>query len=109
MYKHSPILYFLLLIFPLLLQAQITGHINSTQLINTFFSQLKGVSLNNQIPLGCNLSFHTNHVSNSGHHNLDNNAELYVPGSSAHLLSARFEYSTERPGYRGYPATSVSG
>ena len=41
-----------------------------------------------------NISFNINTVSNSGHPNLDNNAELYVTGSSARLISARFEYST---------------
>ena len=56
-----------------------------------------------------NISFNINTVSNSGYSNLDNYAELYVTGSSARLISARFEYSTWRPGYRGYPATSVSG
>ena len=56
-----------------------------------------------------NISFNVNIITNSGHPNLDNYAELYVTGSSARLISARFEYSTERLGYRGYPATSVSG
>ena len=41
-----------------------------------------------------NISFNINTVSNSGHPNLDNNAELFVPGSSAKLLSARLEYAT---------------
>jgi len=41
-----------------------------------------------------NISFNINTISNSGHPNLDNNAELFVPGSSAKLLSARFEYGT---------------
>ena len=41
-----------------------------------------------------NISFNINTVSNNGHPNLDNNAELFVPGSSAKLLSARLEYAT---------------
>lgn len=41
-----------------------------------------------------NISFNINTVSNSGHPNLDNNAELFVPGSSTKLLSARLEYAT---------------
>ena len=41
-----------------------------------------------------NISFNINTISNSGHPNLDNNAELFVPESSAKLLSARFEYAT---------------
>ena len=40
-----------------------------------------------------NISFNVNTINNSGHPNLDNNAELYVAGSSAKLLSARLEYS----------------
>ena len=40
-----------------------------------------------------NITFNINTISNSGHPNLDNNAELYVTGSSAWLISARFEYS----------------
>ena len=40
-----------------------------------------------------NISFNINTISNSGHPNLDNYAELYVTGSSARLISARFEYS----------------
>ena len=41
-----------------------------------------------------NISFNINTVSNSGHPNLDNYAELFVPGSSTKLLSARLEYAT---------------
>ena len=41
-----------------------------------------------------NIFFNINTVSNSGHPNLDNNAELFVPGSSAKLLSVRLEYAT---------------
>ena len=41
-----------------------------------------------------NISFNINTISNSGHPNLDNYAEFYVTGSSAKLISARFEYST---------------
>jgi len=41
-----------------------------------------------------NISFNINTVSNSGHPNLDNAAELFVPGSSTKLLSARLEYAT---------------
>ena len=41
-----------------------------------------------------NISFNINRVSNSGHPNLDNNAEFFVPGSSALLWSARLEYET---------------
>jgi len=39
-------------------------------------------------------SFNVNHISNSGHSNLDNNAELFSPGKGANLISARLEYST---------------
>ena len=41
-----------------------------------------------------NISFNINTISNSGHPNLDNNAELFTAGSSAMLISARLEYAT---------------
>ena len=94
MNKRSFLLFLLLLIAPLLLQAQIAGYKNPAKLINPTFPLLRGLVLNNQKPLGFDLSFHTNYVSNSGHPNLDNNAELFVPGSSAQLFSARLEYTT---------------
>ncbi len=41
-----------------------------------------------------NYSFHSDYVSNNGHPNIDNAAELYVTGKSARLTSARFEYAS---------------
>lgn len=41
-----------------------------------------------------NLSINTHTITNSGHPNLDNIAELFVPGTSTKLISTRLEYST---------------
>jgi len=41
-----------------------------------------------------NISFNINNISNSGHPNIDNNAELFAPGSKTKLFSARLQYST---------------
>jgi len=38
------------------------------------------------------ISFNMNHISNNGHPNLDNNAELFSPGKGANLISARLDY-----------------
>jgi len=43
---------------------------------------------------GFHYKFNINAISNTGHPNLDNNAELFAPGSSTKSLSARLEYST---------------
>lgn len=40
-----------------------------------------------------NISFNINTISNSGHPNLDNVAELYAPGSSTQLISTRLHYA----------------
>ena len=98
------------LIFSTLLFSQNNIELNSHSTHEDIhFIQKNNILKRSHLLSGFNLSFHMNYISNSGHPNLDNNAELYATGSSAKLTSARFEYSTERPGYRGYPATSVSG
>ena len=62
--------------------------------MDVLFNKRKSISQSNHLTPSYNISFHTDFISNSGHPNLDNNAELYVTGSSARLISARFEYST---------------
>ena len=47
---------------------------------------------NSTKPYEFKFSFNINHISNSGHSNLDNNAELFTPGKGANLLSARLDY-----------------
>jgi hypothetical protein len=62
--------------------------------MNVLFNKLKSISQSNHLTPSYNISFHTDFISNSGHPNLENNAELYVTGSSARLISARLEYAT---------------
>ena len=62
--------------------------------MDVLFNKRKSISQSNHLTPSYNISFHTDFISNSGHPNLDNNAELYAAGSSARLISARFEYST---------------
>ena len=39
-----------------------------------------------------NISYNIDYIYNSGHPNIDNNAELYSPAQNTHLISARFDY-----------------
>ncbi|MBH11042.1 MAG: hypothetical protein CMG74_11980 [Candidatus Marinimicrobia bacterium] len=50
--------------------------------------------LNNTYKSKFNFSFNINTIGNSGHSNIDNNAELYSHSKSTNLLSTRLEYST---------------
>jgi hypothetical protein len=93
MYKRYLILNFLLLLAPQLLQGQYSVIDDSSQTLNIIVHQRKISTLNNRVSSGFNLSFNTDYISNSGHPNLDNNTELFVPGSFLHLISARLEYA----------------
>jgi len=50
--------------------------------------------LNNTYKSKFNFSFNINTIGNSGHPNIDNNAELYSHSKSTNFLSTRLEYST---------------
>ena len=65
---------------------EILSHLNRNVLNQNLFKDIHKSKYN--------ISFNLNTINNSGHPNLDNNAELYVTGSSARLISARFEYAT---------------
>jgi len=58
------------------------------------FIQQNNILNRSNLSSGLNLSFHTSYISNSGHPNLDNNAEIFAPGSNTNFLSTRLEYST---------------
>ena len=42
-----------------------------------------------------NIGFNFQSASNSGHPNIDNSAEFYIPGSSSNLISSRIELSNK--------------
>ena len=42
-----------------------------------------------------NIEFNIQSASNSGHPNIDNSAEFYIPGSSSNLISSRIEFSNK--------------
>jgi hypothetical protein len=58
------------------------------------FIQQNNIVKKSHLLSGFNLSFHTNYILNSGHPNIDNNAELYAARPSTRLISARLEYAT---------------
>ena len=57
------------------------------------FIQRNNILNRSHLSSGLNLSFHANYILNSGHPNIDNNAEIFVPGTNTNLLSARIEYN----------------
>ena len=61
-------------------------------LISEFSSFIKDSKSQKNI-FGYNISYHNHLLVNSGHANLDNNAEIYSPGVSSRLISARFIYT----------------
>jgi len=59
-------------------------------LVSNFMNYIQnGNGYNN---IGLNISFHTDLITNMGHANGDNNAELYSPGNSTKFISTRFSY-----------------
>ena len=81
------------LIFSTLLFSQNNIELNSyfsTEDIH--FRQRNKILNRSHLSSGLNLSFHANYISNSGHPNIDNNAEIFAPGTNTNLLSARIEY-----------------
>ena len=66
--------------------------IPSNALKNDLFSFSQNDSLDKKYRFNFSANFHG--IVNSGHANLDNNAEIYIPGNKSSLLSFRLSYHT---------------
>ncbi len=93
MNKYLHFIYFIT-ILPAYLQSQNNDYLNTLQILNSKKLSQNNIVSDNLKHSEFNVSFYTQFISNSGHPNLDNNAELFAPSRTTNIISARLEYAT---------------